>query len=290
VADKLTQQIIEALTKAAAEQAGLPLYGGKTDPGLFLSSTAGKTAAQKCLGDGYLRCVGTEPRGKRDVYSLTDKGWEYLLAQVNPKQVLEDFVRVLETRQGEVGELLDTARRMADSLHGLKEAVTRVLPAVSAARITPRTTPLSPREAGEREALSASRHPASLPECIQSRMSFSAGEPERPDYPAVHVEPAEEPVGSAHASGLDLAAEIQGRLREWSGAAGEDCPLPALFRKVAHCEPAPTIGEFHDCLRRLCADGVIYLHPWAGPLYALPEPAYALLSGHSIAYYASIRA
>src|SRR5204862_5854277 len=83
------------------------------------------------------RVVGTDTKGKspRDLYALTEPGWEFLLAQVNPKQVLEDFVRVLEARQGEVGELLDVARRMADSLQGLKDAVSRVLPAVSEARV-----------------------------------------------------------------------------------------------------------------------------------------------------------
>ena len=79
------------------------------------------------------------------------------------------------------------------------------------------------------------------------------------------------------------------RLGDWSGAAGEDCPLPKLFDSLSVCEPLPTIGEFHDCLRRLHAEGAIYLHPWTGPLYALPEPAYALLAGHNIAYYASLR-
>ena len=35
--------------------------------------------------------------------------------------------------------------------------------------------------------------------------------------------------------------------------------------------------------------GRSHLHPWTGPLYALPEPAFALLVGHEVAYYASIR-
>jgi hypothetical protein len=121
VADKITQQIIEALTRAAANPAGLPLYAGKSDPGLFPNTSAARPAAQKCLADGLVRVVGTDAKGKtpRELYALTDPGWEFLLAQVNPKQVLEDFVRVLEAQQGEVGELLDTARRMADSLQGL---------------------------------------------------------------------------------------------------------------------------------------------------------------------------
>ena len=33
----------------------------------------------------------------------------------------------------------------------------------------------------------------------------------------------------------------------------------------------------------------VYLHPWTGPLYDIPEPPYALLVGHEVAYYASVR-
>ncbi|MBY0458083.1 MAG: hypothetical protein K2V38_12145 [Gemmataceae bacterium] len=67
-----------------------------------------------------------------------------------------------------------------------------------------------------------------------------------------------------------------------------DCPLPELFRAVAGDAPV-TIGEFHDCLRELEADGRVSLSAWTAPLYALPEPQYALLVGHSIAYFASLR-
>jgi hypothetical protein len=87
----------------------------------------------------------------------------------------------------------------------------------------------------------------------------------------------------------DLGATLLAHLGEWSGTAGEDYPLPDLYRSLSRLPSPPSIGEFHDCLRRLHADGAIYLHPWTGPLYALPEPAYALLVGHNIAYYASIR-
>jgi hypothetical protein len=87
----------------------------------------------------------------------------------------------------------------------------------------------------------------------------------------------------------DLGPAILARLADWSGAAGEDCPLPELYRALSILDAPPSIGEFHDCLRKLHADGTVYLHPWTGPLYALPEPAYALLAGHNIAYYASQR-
>jgi len=86
-------------------------------------------------------------------------------------------------------------------------------------------------------------------------------------------------------SALDEA--ILNHLRQWreSGAAG-DCPLPELFR---HIQRNPTIGQFHDHLRALHEQQLIYLHSWTGPLHEIPEPALALLVGHGIAFYASIR-
>lgn len=69
----------------------------------------------------------------------------------------------------------------------------------------------------------------------------------------------------------------------------EDCPLPDLFAQARSVCPALTLGQFHDGLRRLHDEGRIYLHPWTGPLYEIPEPACALLIGHAVAYYASPR-
>jgi len=85
----------------------------------------------------------------------------------------------------------------------------------------------------------------------------------------------------------DLAGVLTARLAEWQASgASEDCPLPELYRRAGG---GPTVGAFHDALRRLHAAGRIYLHPWTGPLHALPEPPFALLVGHEIAYYASVR-
>jgi hypothetical protein len=257
VADKLTRQIIDALSLAAADPGGLPLYAGKSGPGLFPSTSTAKAAAQKCLTDGLLRVVRTEPKGKatRELYALTEAGWEVLLAAVNPKQVLEDFVRVLEARQGEVGELIESARRMAESLQGIRDAAARVLPRVTAARV-----------------------PAAL--VCDSRLTGHLNGTAHMNGTAVLEAPAAE-----------LAASVLARLADWAASAnaGEDCPLPELFRSLSTRDPAPTLGEFHDCLRKLHADGAVYLHPWTGPLYALPEPACALLVGHNVAYYASLR-
>src|SRR5262249_51365474 len=76
----------------------------------------------------------------------------------------------------------------------------------------------------------------------------------------------------------------------WAGnSAGEDCPLPDLYRRVQAACPELSIGAFHDALRRLVQDDQVYLHPWTGPLYAIPEPPFTLMIGHEVAYYASQR-
>src|SRR5262249_53596290 len=87
-----------------------------------------------------------------------------------------------------------------------------------------------------------------------------------------------------------LIADVKSRLGKWHVATGssQDCPLPDLYHKLESTEPV-SIGQFHDALRQLHDDHQIYLHPWTGPLYAIPEPAFALMVGHEVAYYASVR-
>ncbi|MCS6866314.1 MAG: hypothetical protein RMJ56_10850 [Gemmataceae bacterium] len=288
MADKLTHQIIDALTRAAAAPNGLPLYAAKADPGLFPTTTSAKSAAQKCLTEELIGVVGRDPRAKtpRDLYGLTDKGWEFLLAAVNPKQVLEDFVRVLETRQGEVGELLDTARRMADSLQGLKNAVTRVLPVVEAARM-PKPPPDRPTAVAEPIHGTCHERPRSHPRASAggaTGVAVSAnGDHSANGGPGVTVSEVPTAVGLSQ----NWSAAIVARLTEHTGPT--DCTLPELYRALVVSSPAPSIGEFHDCLRQLHAAGTIALHSWTGPLYAIPEPQFALLVGHGIAYYASLK-
>jgi hypothetical protein len=77
--------------------------------------------------------------------------------------------------------------------------------------------------------------------------------------------------------------------RRHQSTATDDCALPELFRHAKTSAPTLSIGRFHDGLRKLHDEEKIYLHPWTGPLYEMPEPTLALLVGHEIAYYASYR-
>src|SRR4029077_12413739 len=55
------------------------------------------------------------------------KGLSYLLSEVSPKQVLEELVRTLESRQHQVGELIAAARQWQSGLDSLQATVQRVL-------------------------------------------------------------------------------------------------------------------------------------------------------------------
>jgi hypothetical protein len=233
--DKSTHLILEALGRAAADPAGLPLHGGKTAPGLFAATATGKQAAQRCKDEGLLCVVHTEARGKttREVCAITEKGLAYLLGQVSPKQVLEEFVHALKSRQWQADQLLDIARQMQVSLDALKTAAEKVLQQV------------------HKPGATASPNGNGADTWIVAILSFLAR-------------------------------------RQESGAT-DDCTLAELYRQAQQAAPRLSIGQFHDGLRRLHAQEQIYLHPWSGPLYDLPEPPTALLVGHEIAYYASIR-
>ena len=251
MADKLTPLILDALSRAAACPEGCALLTTKAEPGLFPATAGAKPAVKKALDDGLLTVLRRVPQGKSTVEYCTasPKGLAFLLEQASPKQVLEDFVRVLEERRGEVQTLLKTADRMAASLVGMTERIQSVLPQVVMSR---QQVPVE-APAWEREGSVATMPPA-----------WDAGE---------------------------LAERIVTRLADWAGRGGvtRDCPLPELFRSLSTLDPAPSIGLFHDALRQLHEERRIYLHPYTGPLYTLPEPAFALMIGHEVSYYANAR-
>jgi hypothetical protein len=258
VADKSSQLVLNALTRATADAAGVPLHGSRTAPGLFPATTLGKQAAQRCRDEGFLRSLATEtnettPRARVNagpVCTITEKGLSFLLSQVSPRQVLEDFVRVLEAREEQVMQLVNRTRQMHSSLEALRSAVTAVLAEVE-------RSPFSTRQSGNGD----------LNELFQE---FRREKPEN--------------------SPIDSTPALLAYLDRWAGSGAlEDCPLPELFRNAQGTVRELTIGGFHDMLRSLQNAGEIYLHPWTGPLYDIPEPPYALLVGHEVAYYASRR-
>jgi hypothetical protein len=130
VADKLTPLILDALARAVADPSGSPLFASRSAPGLFPAVAAAKPAAHKCIQEGLIRMVRTDGQGKhlREYYAGTPTGLKYLIDHASPKQVLDDFVRLLEERREEVGELLAAVERMAAGIEGMKAAAAAVLP------------------------------------------------------------------------------------------------------------------------------------------------------------------
>jgi hypothetical protein len=238
MADKATQFLVDALGRAVAEPAGVPLLATRTAPGLFNLTPAGKQAAQRSKELGYLRVLRTEMRAKnaQEICAITEQGLAFLLAQTSPRQVLEDLVRALEARHEQINDLIAMTHQTQATLEGFRTVAEKVLQQLA--------TP-------HREA------------------SFAC----------------------PSANGSDVwKGVLLSYLAQWQETrASADCPLPELYRHVHQLEPGLTIGRFHDGVRWLHEHGQIYLHPWTGPLYDLPEPAYAVLAGHEVVYYASLR-
>ena len=236
MADKSTQLVLDALTRAVADPAGTLLHGSKAAPGLFTRTAPAKQAAQRCKDEGYLHVLRTETKGKtaQEVCAITEKGLAFLLAQVSPKRVLEDFIRTLEARKGQIDQLLDTTRGIQANLDALKAAAEKVLAHVTA--------------------------------------------------------PAPVNRGPSQNGSEDWLSTVIARLIQWhKSGQPEDCALPELYQRAKQAAPHLTVGEFHDGIRKLHEEERIYLHPWTGPLHELPQPVFALLIGHEIAYYASVR-
>lgn len=237
MADRSSALLISALTRAAAESGGAPLHGGKTSPGLFPSTALGKQAAQRCRDEGYLHPI--DEAGRTPVCTITEKGMRFLLGHASPRQVLEDCVRILEEREGQITQLLGTARQTQAGLESLRRTIASVV-----VKLDP---PM-----GDLKTLFA-----------EFRQEKDA--PPTPDH----------------------TQAILAALDRWAASgAQDDCPLPELFRQACGSQ---TVGAFHDSLRRLRSAGDVWLHPWTGPLYEIPEPSFALLVGHEISYYASRR-
>src|SRR5437764_1231097 len=86
---------------------------GGPGPPVAAATSAARFAARRCIDDALVRVLRSETRGKttHDICAITDKGLHYLLAQVNPRQVLEDLVRAVEARQAQLNDLVTAARQ-----------------------------------------------------------------------------------------------------------------------------------------------------------------------------------
>lgn len=245
LADKTSRLIAMALSRAAFEPEGFPLFSTKSEEGLFANTAPARLAAEKCRTEGLLE-IFTETRGRqtREMARLTQAGQLYLCQSTNTREVLEDFLRAIEGRESQLQDLIEQTQKLSQSFAGVREVLLK---------------------------LSQTTHSTNGNKTMTKGLAI----PERP---------------RASSASDELIADIKARLAEWHAQprSGEDYPLPMLYRSLEQAGRV-SIGAFHDALRQLHDDNLIYLHPWTAPLYTLPEPAFALLVGHEVAYYASIR-
>jgi len=236
LAIQVSSLILTALQRAAAEPDGLALVAGRSAPGLFSASAAGKLAAQRCKDDGLLQVVRTEPKGKTplEICALTERGLKHLLDQISPRPVLEALLQAIDRCEAKLRDLVSGAAQQHQQLECLRSLAGKIL-----------------------------QH---LPKSEATMLAWQA---------------------NGHRKADDIILDC---LRAWHGSRQlGDCPLPDLYGRAREASAKLTIGQYHDALRALHERQAVYLHPWTGPLYEMPEPAVALLTGHEIAYYASLR-
>jgi hypothetical protein len=249
LASAATSIIVEALSRALADPSGAPLHGSKNRLGLFAPNAAGRKAAQQCKDENWLQVLGTQKHGRREIE----------ICRVTEKG-LAYLVGQLRPKQA-----LEELRRAVESQ---KQEVTALIAAVQ--KMTAGTELFRAAVEGALQRFAEGSGHANG-EHVNGTLAQTT---------AMIATPL-----TADPEGTALEA-----LKQWQTShPTEDCRLPELYRQVCQDAGELSIGEFHDALRRLHAEGRIYLHPWTGPLYDMPEPALALMVGHEVAYYASMR-
>jgi hypothetical protein len=245
--------ILEAMHRALVDPAAKKLHGTKANPGIFLASSApAKTAAQRCLELGLLEQRGEQKtRGKAEpLYGVTPAAIAYVLKHSPEQQTLN------AAREG-IDRLAQTAAACQDALAQVHQQADLLRDVVQQA-----TARLQPPDV------------KTLLANVQAARAASANL----SPPAAAAAP--------NAPRPELAGELLTHLQQFKGQAPmRPMDLPQLLRFARSKQPALTVGQFHDVLRRLMAGGQIRLSPFTQAMYQLPEPECAMIVGREIMYY-----
>jgi hypothetical protein len=260
--------IREALERALADPTPRKLHGTKANPGVFLtSSAAAKAAAQQCLQQALIVVCG-EQRTKSKVvplYGLAPAGVAYLLEH-DPLQQL------LAATQDAVERLIQTGTDCQQTLTRVQQQAVRLQEVIqrAAAQLQP----------PDLEAMLAA---------VQTVSSQGQGA-DRPGPDGRSARVSEPTVGHgasvSGASSSRLADELQQHVQQHQRQSSMRLlEMPQLFRFARSREPALTLGQFHDLVRRLSDAGRIRLSPFTQAMYQLQEPECAMIVGREIMYY-----
>lgn len=247
----LEEMILEALERTLAAPEPRKLHGTKASPGVFLSSNAAaKSAAQQCLDLGLIEQRGEQKSKTKSapLYGIAPAGVAFLLDHSPVQQALRSTSLGVENLQQLTGACQRTLAQVQQHLAQLSEVVR-----TTAARVQPPDV----------KSLLAAAHKSPAP-------SAAAPAPG-------------EPGGSLAELQAELLAHLQQQKRQ---APLRPVELPQLFRSARSRQPALTLGQFHDALRRLAEARRIRLSPFTQAMYQLAEPECAMIIGREIMYYA----
>jgi hypothetical protein len=223
VADKSSNLVLDALSRAAVDSTEVPLFTQRTAPGLFAGTATARKAAQRCKELDLLRVVRTETnaKGVKELVAITSKGLDHLVTQANPRQLLLDLVRAVESRDQQLAEWIAAARQAQSSFEGLRQLAAAVLQRLETPRIPP--TPVN----GAATVDSA----ATVLRCVEQWCSTNTVE----DCPLPHLyrQLKGVTIGQFHDVLRRLHAEQRIYLHPWTGPLCE-LPEPPMALMVGH--------------------------------------------------------
>ena len=261
--------VLEAMERALADPTPRKLHGTKANPGIFLaSSAAAKAAAQLCLERGLIAPCGQQRTKSKAValYGLAPAGIAYLLEHDPLRQLLtatHDAVARLAKTSADCQQTLASVQQQAAQLQEVvQRAATRLEP--------PNMEKMLAAVQTARNEVGTAAGPAAAGKSADASV----------------------PAGSPAASGAssDPAAKLADELQQHVQQHKRQSPLrpldlPQLFRFARSRQPALSLGQFHDLVRRLSDAGRIRLSPFTQAMYQLPEPQCAMVVGREIMYY-----
>jgi len=230
LADSSHPLIVDALRRAAADPAGLPLHGGRARSGLFPGSLAAKKAAGLCKDRQFLHVLRTEQHGKGpvEICTITEQGLAYLVTQTSPQEVLGHLVRALDEGTREIDTLLAAAEQTRHRLEQLRAAIARVEQSIGApgGNGTPHCNG-APRPA----------EPAWIPAMLAALAQWRAAHPTAdcplPELYRMANATGPVSVGTFHDGLRQLRAEGRLELHPWTAPLHE-MPEPLLALLVGH--------------------------------------------------------
>jgi len=249
---------LEAIERALADPTPRKLHGTKANPGIFLtSSAAAKAAAQQCLQQGLIVPCGQQRTKSKTtpLYGIGPAGVRYLLDH-------DPLRQLLTATQDGVARLAQTSADCQQTLASVREHVAQLQQVVQQA--------------------SARIQPPDVEKMLAAvRTAQGAG------GAAVADRPLADAAGSgAGPASPKLADELwQHVLQHKRQSPLRPIDLPQLFRFARSRQPALSLGQFHDVVRRLADAGRIRLSPFTQAMYQLPEPQCAMIVGREIMYY-----